>query len=215
MTTCLGAWAEDVRTVYPRLPGVLGPSTVARAFCRAWKDASGQDSQIAAKLRVFCLETVCPVHTALGRMRRAVAEDRDLLLAWFAAFHEEALGPRHAEDAVREVEAFLSDTSWHLYLWEDGDCPVALAGARGSTAHSIRIGPVYTPPESRRRGYASGLVAALSQAMLDTGYQCCTLFTNLANPTSNHIYQEIGYRPVCDMDEYAFAEGNGEGQTPR
>jgi len=63
---------------------------------------------------------------------------------------------------------------------------------------------VYTPPEFRGRGYASALVAALSQAMLDAGYHFCTLFTDLANPTSNHIYQAIGYQPVCDTDEYDY-----------
>jgi hypothetical protein len=63
---------------------------------------------------------------------------------------------------------------------------------------------VYTPPELRRRGYASHCVAELSRALLAEGYDFCALFTDLANPTSNHIYQEIGYRPVCDYDSYGL-----------
>lgn len=63
---------------------------------------------------------------------------------------------------------------------------------------------VYTPPELRRRGYASACVAALSQLLLDAGWKFCCLFTDMSNPTSNHIYQQIGYTPVCDFNEYIF-----------
>ena len=71
-------------------------------------------------------------------------------------------------------------------------------------ATGVRIGAVYTPPEHRRRGYATATVASLSRAMLDRGRRACYLFTDLANPTSNHIYAEIGYEPVCDVDEIRF-----------
>jgi predicted GNAT family acetyltransferase len=64
---------------------------------------------------------------------------------------------------------------------------------------------VYTPPEYRRRGYASASVAALSQSLLNQGHQFCFLFTDLANPTANHIYQDIGYQPVGDWHQYSFS----------
>ena len=79
-----------------------------------------------------------------------------------------------------------------------------MAAAARPTLHGITVNLVYTPPEHRGRGYASNCVAALSQRMLDGGYQFCTLFTNLANPTSNDIYQQIGYRQIADFNEYRF-----------
>jgi predicted GNAT family acetyltransferase len=81
---------------------------------------------------------------------------------------------------------------------------VALAGKSRITPHGACIGPVYTPVERRCRGYAPALTAALSQHILDGGKQFVTLFTNLANPTSNSIYMKIGYTPVCDFDRYHF-----------
>ncbi|HJW22008.1 MAG TPA: GNAT family N-acetyltransferase, partial [Candidatus Limnocylindrales bacterium] len=74
----------------------------------------------------------------------------------------------------------------------------------GLTPNGIRVGPVYTPPELRGRGYASNLVAGVSQLQLDAGRTFVFLFTDLANPTANKIYQEIGYEPVNDVDEYEF-----------
>jgi hypothetical protein len=65
---------------------------------------------------------------------------------------------------------------------------------------------VYTPPEARGRGYASNLVAQVAQAQLDAGRRFVFLFTDLANPTANRIYQEIGFEPVIDIDEYVFGD---------
>jgi predicted GNAT family acetyltransferase len=80
-----------------------------------------------------------------------------------------------------------------------------MGGYGGSTPNGARIGPIYTPPELRRRGYASALTADLTQMLLYRGSRFCFLFTDLANPTSNSIYQQIGYRPVADVDQWSFS----------
>jgi hypothetical protein len=80
-----------------------------------------------------------------------------------------------------------------------------MTGASGATPRGIRIGAVYTPPQDRGRGYASNLVAAVSQAQLDAGRTFCFLYTDLANPTSNHIYRAVGYEPVSEAMEFVFA----------
>lgn len=82
--------------------------------------------------------------------------------------------------------------------------PASVAATGGPTPNGIRIGPVYTPPDRRRRGYASALTAATSQAELDKGRRFIFLFTDLANPTSNKIYRAIGYEPVIDIDQVSF-----------
>jgi predicted GNAT family acetyltransferase len=80
-----------------------------------------------------------------------------------------------------------------------------MVGFGGETPSGIRISWVYTPPSRRRQGYASALVAAMSQKLLDEGRKFCFLYTDLANPTSNSIYQRLGYQPVGDSMYYAFA----------
>ena len=101
------------------------------------------------------------------------------------------------------VEYRLTTPGRGFRLWDDGG-PVSLAGFGGGTPNGIRIGPVYTPPELRGRGYASALVAALSAELLAAGRRFCFLYTDLANPTSNRIYERIGYRRVCESAEIAF-----------
>jgi predicted GNAT family acetyltransferase len=141
-----------------------------------------------------------------GNMRRATVVDRPLLRQWLIEFQQEAMGEVDLNATDRNLDNTLSSppTVRGLFLWEHNGIPASMSGYAGPTPNGIRIGPVYTPPSHRRHGYAGALVAQLSQQLLDEGRRVCFLFTDLSNPTSNHIYQTIGYQPVCDVDEYKF-----------
>jgi predicted GNAT family acetyltransferase len=130
-----------------------------------------------------------------------------LILEWIKAFNRDALDEEiEDERAERTFNRHVASTdATGIYVWEEAGEVVSIAAGTRPTPNGISIGLVYTPPEKRRKGYASACVAALSQRLLDSGYTFCSLYTDLANPTSNHIYQEIGYRPLCDADDYVFS----------
>ena len=180
------------------LPGAVGPVEHVRAFMNARTARGAPPAHLATSERIFQLTAVTPPPLAAGHARIAQPADRALVARWLDAFMREAL-----EDDPSDVEAmadrWISRRGRALYLWDDGEV-VSLAGVGSQTPNGVRIGPVYTPPEARNRGYASALVAAISQAELDAGRRFCFLFTDLANPTANHIYQAIGYEPVRDVD---------------
>ena len=98
---------------------------------------------------------------------------------------------------------FISDKR-SLYIWENNNVPVSVAGCSDPTPNGIRINAVYTPPEYRSKGYAIACVASLSQMLLNRGYKYCFLFANLTNPTSNYVYQKIGYQSVSQVSDYWF-----------
>ena len=185
------------------LPGVTGATPEADAFARAWTARAGVMPERRRRQRIYRLTQVRPVSGASGRARQVTETDRPLLISWIEAFAKEALGENQspANGAARVVDARLRHGAGGFLLWED-DEPVSLAGWGGKTPNGIRLGPVYTPPERRRREYAS--IAAVSAERLAAGRQFCFLYTDLDNPTSNKIYTNIGYEPVCDSVEYAF-----------
>ena len=185
------------------LPDVLGPVEHVRAFVEACATLGGPQGALEMSERIYRLTEVQPVPSIPGHARPATLDDRDLVIAWLEAFRREAFGDAEPGSVVADADRWLARRGRSLHLWQDGDV-VSLAGTGGQTPNGIRIGPVYTPPDARRRGYASALVAAISQAELDAGRRFCFLFTDLANPTSNHIYQAIGYAPVRDVEAYAF-----------
>jgi hypothetical protein len=185
------------------LSGVVGPSEHVGRFATRWAHLSGRPAELGLRERIFRLTKVRPPRPVAGRVGIATTEDRPLVTDWLEAFALEALGEPPDPDLAGIVDRWLAGRGRTLYLWRDGK-PVSLCGAGGPTPNGIRIGPVYTPPEERGRGYASACVAAVSQAELEAGRRFCFLFTDLANPTSNHIYQDIGYEPVRDVDMYRF-----------
>jgi predicted GNAT family acetyltransferase len=199
---------EDLARMEPagREPGVVGPAEHAVRFAERWTSRTGRPNRIALRERIFRLTSVHPPpRPSPGAMRIATTADRDILVAWYRAFLAEALGEDETvPDAVVTVDRWLAGDYRTLYLWEAAGVTVSWCGVGGRTPNGIRIGPVYTPPEHRNRGYASALVAEASQAQLDAGIRFCFLFTDLANPTSNHIYQAIGYEPIRDVDAYHF-----------
>ena len=188
------------------MPGVLGPTAAAARFAAAWTDATGQSARVQVAERIFRLERVIPPdRPAPGAWRIAEPTDRDLLARWLVEFTTEAAPEAPPlEDPAGIADRWLARRGRVAYVWEDEGQVVSLVGAGGETPHGIRIGPVYTPPPLRGRGYASSLTAAASADQLGRGRRFCFLFTDLANPTSNKIYRAIGYEPVCDVDQYGF-----------
>jgi len=185
------------------LPGVVAAQPEVEDFAQAWAARTGAARRTVRAQGLFQLKRVEPVAGVSGRLRVAGPNDRPLLIEWWQAFTEEALG----EDAVgdppdRAVDHRLAAASAGAVLWEDGE-PVSLAAYGNPTPNGIRIGPVYTPPERRRHGYASALVSELSERLLSER-SFCFLYTDLANPTANRIYEQIGYRRVCEAAEIVF-----------
>lgn len=208
-----GLVAGDLRVVYgSEIGGVHGPVPLVRKFAGEWRRLTGQASRKVMSERIYQLDAVLPPVGVSGAMRRATETDRALLEAWVDAFMAEALPDSvHEDNGAAWVARLFASPQRAAYLWEDpSGTPVALAAYGSPTRNGIRIGPVYTPPEYRKHGYASALVAGLSQLLLDAGRRFCFLFTNLANPTSNAIYQAIGYRPVSDVEVYAFIQAETE-----
>lgn len=180
------------------LPGVVGPPEAVRLFAERWTERTGDAWQVQLEERIFRLRRVVAPRPTSGAIRAASVGDRDLVIDWIGAFEREALPEQSpATQLAESVDRSLARVGHRFFLWEDPE-PVSVVGVGGGTPNGIRIGPVYTPPRFRGRGYASALTAAVSQAMLDSGRRFCFLYTDLANPTSNRIYTAIGYEPVTD-----------------
>jgi uncharacterized protein len=199
------ALADKLHDEDVELPGVTGAVPEVEAFTRAWEERTGLRRRRRMGQRIYKLTTLRPPRTVGGSPRTATDGDRPLLLSWIEAFAQEALGEVSSPvgNVERTVDARLRAGTGGFVLWENPE-PVSLAGWGGRTPNGVRIGPVYTPPEHRRRGYGSAVTAAVSAEQLAAGRRFCFLHTDLANPTSNRIYMNIGYEPVCDSVDYAF-----------
>jgi predicted GNAT family acetyltransferase len=187
------------------LPGVDGPAEASAAFCDRYTARRAVTAMPGLSMRMFQLDRVEWPAPQQGSARCATSSDRALLLDWSERFTREVSG-ESLDDPAMPIDKRLRDPAAQLiWLWEVDATPVSMCWLHLPVAGVNRISGVFTPPDLRGHGYASGCVAWASQHALNTGSHRCMLYTDLANPTSNKIYQAIGYRPVADAQQWRFA----------
>ncbi len=191
------AWIE----ADPGITGVSAAPAEAAMLMQAWRELTGGETSLDFSEALHELKAViAPTRMPPGSLRHATSAEEDLLVQWNLDFTAET-GFGDPASAVLAAQRTLA--GGRSYVWDD-EGPVTMVGHATRVADVNRVGPVYTPPQHRGHGYASAAVAALSQQLLDAGAQRCMLFTDLANATSNKIYEAVGYRRFADWEEHSF-----------
>jgi predicted GNAT family acetyltransferase len=186
-----------------RISGVNGREDASDLFAERWGTLTGQKIKLDMSLRAYELRQVIPPRIPEGTFRRASKDDSEAIIKFLTAMHDEVMGESEPKPKITTILKLIDQGK--ILAWELGGKLVTMAIKGRSTTHGRSVSGVYTPPEERKRGYASACVAMLSQEILDEGCEFVNLFTDLANPTSNAIYQAIGYRPLCDFHRYSFS----------
>jgi predicted GNAT family acetyltransferase len=193
------------------LPGLLGSANVIEAFAQGYVASKSPGSARSlvphrGDLLYELEELVEPSVEGIGRVARE--EETELLARMFVEFTEEAAVPRMSlADARENVSTRTRDQA--LFCWEVDGVVVSVAGhAPIVTTGEIvigRVGPVYTPPSYRRHGYGSAVTAVVTRHLIEKGARVM-LFTDPSNPTSNAIYQALGYRLIDELVEMSFED---------
>lgn len=184
--------AGSERTVH----GVNGTRVAAEAFALLWCELRRCRASTRMEQAIFTLDRVEQPAGVPGRLRLAEPPDAALLNAWGRDFAAAVGEPSERDPMTGRI------LDRELWVWDD-DGPVSMTYASPAHGGVSRVSWVYTPPTLRRRGYASACVAGVSDEQVRRGHRCM-LYTDLANPTSNAIYQAIGYRRVGDALTLGF-----------
>ena len=186
------------------MTAVLGPAEVADSFAKQWGRLGEGKTAVTPGIRqrVYAASEIIELPKAKGYLRIANGSDLPLITEWIFGFYEDVQQDQDISAAQMVAVRMLSDES--IFVW-DHQGPVSMAAKSRPTRHGISVNLVYTPQDLRGNGYATACVARLSRKLLKSGYSFCTLFTDLSNPVSNHVYQKIGYRPMRDFSEHFFS----------
>ena len=183
------------------LTGVNLHAGTVDAFVAGWQAHTGAAATVRMRTRLYRLGDLTPCAMPPGEARTGAPQDRAVVIRWMYEFME-YLGERDRDvewQADERIDAGL------VTLWTVDGTPVSMVMRSSPEAGMVRIRTVYTPAELRRNGYAGAATAVASRAALDAGARDVVLFTDLANPTSNALYQRLGYRPIQDRTVVTFA----------
>lgn len=187
------------------VPGVVGPALTADAFSRMWSKAINKQCTLAMGQKIYQLNEVIMPNNISGKLKLAQESDIQLVGQWLFEFSAESL-PHQPTTIEKMIEhAKIKIQKEEAYLWLDkNNTPVSMNLVGRPTKNGISVSGVYTPKNFRKNGFASALVANTSQKMLDDGKKFCVLYTDTANPTSNKIYQQVGYKEVATSKDFIF-----------
>ncbi|HST86033.1 MAG TPA: GNAT family N-acetyltransferase [Kineosporiaceae bacterium] len=184
-------------------PSVVNvPRGLTEPFLDVWEQRTGVKGRLTASSRLYEIESPPAPPTAGGTARLGSAADLDVASRWTQEFHQEADPGRPPIDAERAVRRRLA--RGRLLFWDHDGRPVSMAGVGRPIAGVARIGGVYTAKPHRRQGFGAAVTVAATRQGFDDGADRCVLYADLANPTSNGIYQAIGYRPIGDNATITF-----------
>jgi len=196
--------ATELARTRPGLTGVRGKRDMALAFADAWHAATGLAGTATTEERLYRLGMLQPPAGVCGAHRGAADADQALLVDWLEQFFVETFSHQRDDTAGRRFIDNANAVGDCFVLWNDHGSSVSMAMLRAPSAGVSRIGPVFTPPGSRGHGYGSAVTAAAAQLARDAGVDDVVLFADLANPTSNAIYQRIGFDAVADSVRVEF-----------
>lgn len=191
--------AEYVSSVNIDFPGVIGPRPFVDQFVEHLVLASKKDITLRMSQRIYKLDEVDDIQYSNGHMRLATHDDLETVLEWNKDFVLLEGIPANYERMKKKRQQDIDNRA--LFLWIDNDVPVTMTCLSKRSCDGAHIGLVYTPKDQRRKGYATSLVAKVSEYALKN-YNYCTLYTDLDNPISNSIYMKIGYYPIVDSAMY-------------
>ena len=188
--------ATELTKIYPDIPGLIGNKKVVQKLAEEIAVLENKKANVVMEQGIYELKQVKKKWNGDGVFREINSDEIPLIEKWIYQFCKDVNLPTTKEEAKQTAQTLI--INHRLFGLEVDGKLVSVAAKTRPTKNNITVNFVYTPKEGRKKGYASNCVAALSQRMLDEGYNTTTLYTDLANPTSNKIYQEIGYEQIAE-----------------
>ncbi len=193
--------AQFIYDIGWRFPMIDGETKTADLFQVAWQGITQRAIKSRREMIVHRLDTVQPPVVCDGNMRLSKDSEVDMLSQWFVDFTNDTHLAEQKKTSFDEAKLRMQrhHDAGQAYIWENekGEA-VSMTCITRELINAVNLSLVFTPRAHRGHGYASACVATLSQTMLDKGYKFCSLFTDAANPTSNKIYRQIGYKQILE-----------------
>ncbi|WP_313892022.1 GNAT family N-acetyltransferase [Psychrobacillus sp.] len=198
MEVCIDLVISELIKQSIPVESIISGKEWAYSFAEKWQEQTGQSASILMDQGLYRLDQVDDsIEMSPGAWRYANEQDRVLVEAWYHLFVQDTGLPPSKNHAEVQTHVKQMVDNQEVFLWEHNGETVSMMKKARPTEHGVTVSLVFTPKEQRKKGYARTMVAAGSKELLEE-FQFCVLYTDMLNPTSNKIYQEIGYQKIID-----------------
>jgi hypothetical protein len=182
---------------------IIGEAGAVTALWEAARDRMPPPRDDRPGQPVYAIEE--PPPPGESGLRRATADDLDVLLPACAAAHALELG---IDPLERDPEGFRWRTLAQIeegrsWVWLQDGVVLFKAESSAWTPHAVQVSQVWTDPASRRRGYARRGLRDLCRLLLRTT-PTVTLFVRSDNAPAIALYDAIGMRRVLEYRSVLF-----------
>lgn len=195
-TVAVALLQKLLQTPKLKMNGIVGERHTIELYADSLTKSGFQITPLVHQGIYRCRKVEMPTLVAGANFRQAIESEVELTAEWMEAFRAEAVPHDPAVDLTKTAEERIRGGLVH-FIDVNGK-PVSMAQYGRDIGTSAAINFVYTPVEFRGHGYGSAVTAHLTKKLLDGGRAEIHLYTDMANATSNKIYQAIGYEFVCE-----------------
>ncbi|MCZ8534487.1 GNAT family N-acetyltransferase [Psychrobacillus psychrodurans] len=197
ISTCIDLCISELTKHAVPVESIISVKEWAVLFAQKWQEKTDGNYSLMMDQGLYRLDQVEEsLEMSPGKWRYATISDAQLIEKWYSQFEQDTgLSVTAPEEIKKRVKNMLDGKE--VFFWEDQGEVVSMMKKSRPTTNGITVSLVFTPAEKRKKGYGRTLVATVSRELLKE-FEFCVLYTDMLNPTSNKIYQEIGYKKLVD-----------------
>ncbi|MCR8644229.1 GNAT family N-acetyltransferase [Paenibacillus sp. N1-5-1-14] len=187
------------------IPGISGEPELIEHFAQVYSKETNLHYHTHMMMESYCCPNLVKPEGVKGELRKAAEQDIDVVAKFLVEYAEEAHGLSvNLEDQIPVAERTIH--AGNLYLWIVEEQVVSMANIAHRSPRHGRINSVFTPKSQRKRGYASAITAEICSILREEQF-IPVLYADLSNPTSNKIYQDIGFVVSGKIADVRFTIG--------
>lgn len=185
-----------------KLRAISGRTKFVKYFAEQYSKMLGVSYELGLGMEAYECPKIIKPKGVQGKLIKAELKHTDVVADFCVGFVYWCFGVTVTKESQIPAAREMIE-SGNLFLWEVNGEICSMANIAHRSKRHARLNNVYTPPEQRKKGYASAIVAELCSKVNDEGL-IPMLYADVKNPDSNKVYKGVGFKERGRIARFDF-----------